>query len=421
MTAGDFLGGGLQFLNICAVYYAIQLVRCATFSYGVFAAVFVLRKTVLKNRAFLKGALWSLFIPVLFMGKMKFFYESEIGISLFSWQTVLFMDTLVCVLYLSVAFVYGMVLLRRRIKLKKSVLTLEKKEISDTHVYVTDLPVTPFVIGVFKPKIVLPKVITEEYTEEELKSVLLHEKTHIKLGHLLIYCLWDILRALLWINPFLIIGARYLREDMEEICDLVTIKRSGIGMYDYGQLLLKSIRLLKSENKKFNIYAAFAGDIEYRNIKRRFERIAAYKPYKNSAVFAVLTAITLCAAGAVLWTQNVSYGRYNSHHCIVIYDVETETIFSKDNEGLREAVYYDENYIYIETSALNEFIYNSGISGENIHIYLDGFYKLPGIGAGSGGFGYLETADSGDDVIKIDYVETEDFFSRILKLILISV
>lgn len=54
-----------------------------------------------------------------------------------------------------------------------------------------------FVIGVFKPRTVLPKVITEEYTEEELKSVLLHEKTHIKLGHLLIYFLWDVLRALL--------------------------------------------------------------------------------------------------------------------------------------------------------------------------------------------------------------------------------
>lgn len=417
MTAGDFFGGGLQFLNICAVYYAIQLVRCATFSYAVFAAVFVLRKTVFKNRVFLKGALWSLFIPVLFMGKMKFFYESDIGLKLFSWQTALFMDTFVCALYLSVAFVYGAVLFRRRIRLKKSVLALEKREVLNTTVYVTDLPVTPFVIGLFKPKTVLPKVITEEYTEEELKSVLLHEKTHIKLGHLLIYFLWDILRALLWINPFLTLGAGYLREDMEEICDLVTIKKSGRGMYDYGQLLLKSIRLLQSEGKNFNIYAAFAGEIEYRNVKHRFERIAAYKPYKNSAVFAVLGAITLFTVGAVFWTRNVSYNRYNSHHCIVIYDEETETIFSKDNEDLRKAVYYDENYICIEASALNEFICNSGISGGNIHIYLDGFYKLPGIGAGSGVFGYLETADPEEAVIKIDYVETEDIFSRILKLI----
>lgn len=417
MTAGDFFDSGLQFLNVCAVYYAIQLVRCATFSYGIFAVVFVLRKTVFKNRVFLKGALWSLFIPVLFVGKLKFFYESEIGLKLFSWQTVLFMDTLVCVLYLSVAFVYGAVLFRRRIRLKKSVLALEKREVLNTPVYVTDLPVTPFVIGVFKPKTVLPKVITEEYTEEELKSVLLHEKNHVKLGHLLIYFLWDILRALLWINPFLTLGARYLREDMEEICDLVTIKKSGRGMYDYGQLLLKSIRILQSEGKNFNIYAAFAGDIEYRNVKHRFERIAAYKPYKISAVFAVLGAITLCAAGAVLWTQNVSYSRYNSHYCIVIYDEETGTVFSENNENLREAVYYDENYICIEASALNEFIYNSGISGGNIHIYLDGFYKLPGIGAGGGGYGYLETADPEEAVIKIDYEETEDIFSRILKLI----
>lgn len=54
---------------------------------------------------------------------------------------------------------------------------------------------------------------------------------------------------------------------MEEICDLVTIKKSGKGMYDYGRLLLKSIRLLQSEGKNFNVYAAFARDIEYRKLR----------------------------------------------------------------------------------------------------------------------------------------------------------
>ena len=80
MTARVFWNSGIQFSNSCAVYYVVQLVRCVLLSFVVFACVLILRKTALKNKVFLKGALWSLFIPVLFVGKMKFFYENGIGV-----------------------------------------------------------------------------------------------------------------------------------------------------------------------------------------------------------------------------------------------------------------------------------------------------------------------------------------------------
>ena len=85
MTTWVFWDDGIRFLNLCAVYYVIQLVRCVLFSFVVFAFVFTLRKTVLKNMIFLKSALWSMFIPVLFVGKMKFFYENRIGVRFFWW------------------------------------------------------------------------------------------------------------------------------------------------------------------------------------------------------------------------------------------------------------------------------------------------------------------------------------------------
>ena len=63
----------ISFFHMGAAYYAIQLVRCVLISFAVFAVILLLRKTLLKNRGFLKGALWSLLLPVLFAGKMKFF------------------------------------------------------------------------------------------------------------------------------------------------------------------------------------------------------------------------------------------------------------------------------------------------------------------------------------------------------------
>ena len=107
MTAWEFWNSGIHFLNTCAVYYVIQLVRCVLFSFVVFAFVYTLRKTALKKRVFLKGALWSLFIPVLFVGKMKFFYENRIGVKLFSGFTEICMNHIwICWLYLCGVFLY---------------------------------------------------------------------------------------------------------------------------------------------------------------------------------------------------------------------------------------------------------------------------------------------------------------------------
>ena len=50
----------ISFFHMGAAYYAIQLVRCTLISFAVFMVVLLLRKTLLKNRVFLKGALWSI-------------------------------------------------------------------------------------------------------------------------------------------------------------------------------------------------------------------------------------------------------------------------------------------------------------------------------------------------------------------------
>lgn len=80
MTVQEFWDSGIGLLNVCALYYVIQLLRCVLLSFPVCAIVFTLRKTVLKNRVFLKGAVWSLFIPVLFMGRMRFFFMKTIQV-----------------------------------------------------------------------------------------------------------------------------------------------------------------------------------------------------------------------------------------------------------------------------------------------------------------------------------------------------
>ena len=224
------------------------------------------------------------------------------------------------------------------------------------------------------------------------------------------------LRALLWFNPFLAVGTKYFREDMEEICDLVTIKQSEGKAYAYGQLLLKSMRVLQAESEDFNMYATFTGDKEYQSVRQRVTRIARYKPYKGIAAVGTLVATILCVACVAFWTQNVSYGRYNPIDSIIVYDMGTGTELLSDGKALREAVSYDENYIYIKAENFQELIKDSTMSNENICFYVGGYYKLPGIGAGGGG-GYLETADIENGILKIEYVKQTDIFDCIFKIL----
>ena len=222
---------------------------------------------------------------------------------------------------------------------------------------------------------------------------------------------------MLWLNPFLVVGTKYFREDMEEICDWVTIKRSEGKAYIYGQLLLKSMRVLQAESEDFNMYATFAGDKEYQNIRQRVQRIAGYKPYREIVAVGTLITVMLCSAAAFLWMQNVSYERFNPIDSITVYDMRTGTELISDGEALREAVSYDESYIYIKTETFQELIRDSTIPSGNICFYCGGYYKLPGIGGGGGGCGYLEIADLGNGILKIEYEKHEDFLGRILKVL----
>ena len=408
-----------ELLDFCSLYYTIQLVRCALVSFAVCAAVFLLRKTLFKNRVFLKGALWSLFLPALFAGKMKFFYENAAGSFVFSsWTGLLINHRWLNWLYFGAMFLYTVRLLHKRRKPNRLTAYMERRQVDDTSVFVTDLPVTPYTIGVFCPKIIVPRTILEQYNREELGTILLHEKEHIRAGHLLFYFLWDILRALLWINPLLATGTMQFHEDMEEICDWATIRKSGADAYEYGRLLLKTMRLLQAESKDFNLYATFAGDKDYSNIRQRVTRIAGYKPYKQVTAIGAFAGAALLAIVFAAGISANSYGRYNENDNMLVYGFDGNNVTFSDTGNhniLHRMISYDDNYVYMDREAFEGYLREHG-AGENAYIVFGGFYKLPGLG----GYGYscYYEADAGEQTVKIPYDNQErDWWIRLMKLL----
>ena len=96
----------LFILNDCIIYFCIQLGRCVLLSFPMLALVLILRTTILRKTVFLRGMVWSIFLIVPFLGKLKLFYENIWMCRLFMWWNN------ICIEYWQIRYGYliGMIL-----------------------------------------------------------------------------------------------------------------------------------------------------------------------------------------------------------------------------------------------------------------------------------------------------------------------
>ncbi len=137
-----------------------------------------------------------------------------------------------CMIWL--AGVVGMVaynlvtLLRLKRKLKTAV---REKD----NLYVTTKVATPFVIGLFKPRIYLPAILGEE----ERRYVLLHEQIHLQRKDYIIKNVAFLALCLHWFNPLVWVAFFLSGKDMEMSCDEAVIRKIGSGVKkEYSTSLL---------------------------------------------------------------------------------------------------------------------------------------------------------------------------------------
>ncbi len=98
----------------------------------------------------------------------------------------------------------------------------------------------PAVIGVWKPRIVMPADAMDRYDSTERGLMLAHEREHIARGDLLANACVAALRCLFWFNPLLHAAARRFRDDQELACDAGVIARHPHSRRSYGEAMLKT-------------------------------------------------------------------------------------------------------------------------------------------------------------------------------------
>lgn len=98
----------------------------------------------------------------------------------------------------------------------------------------------PAVIGLTRPRIVLPADAMQRYDASERDLMLLHERAHIARGDLLANALVATTRCLFWFNPLVHLAARRFRADQELACDAHVVQRHPQSRRVYGEAMLKT-------------------------------------------------------------------------------------------------------------------------------------------------------------------------------------
>lgn len=186
-----------------------------------------------------------------------------------------------------------------------------------TKVYSSSQISTPFVLGIFCPKIFLPKGLTAEETE----YILLHEKIHIHRGDHLVRIISWITLCIHWFNPFVWAAFVLSGRDMEMSCDEEVLSRLGGGRRkQYSQSLLN----LATGRRIFGgVPLAFGeGDTgsRIRNVLR----------YRKPKVVVVCAAVIAAVAAAVLLLANPIGGNKQDSNAPMGGNLPEETMESEN-------------------------------------------------------------------------------------------
>lgn len=414
MSLENILISWINFFDVAFAYYVIQLGRAALISACMLAVILILRKTIFKNQVFLRGGLWNILLLAPFMGKMRWIYETRIGVRiLYRWQGICGDYRWISCAYIAGIVCIGTWIFRKRRNLKQTVKGLKRIEKLGFRIAVSEFAISPFTTGLFHPVIVVPEVMLQNLSDKELDMILLHERVHIRLGHLWCFFLWDLLRMILWVNPLLHICTKWFRADMEDICDYVTMQEGRQTGYAYGSLLLKSIQMLKGEQRGLEPYATFAGGNQYSDIKLRMERVAAFKPYNKVNILAVAICGTALFIAAFMGVIHISYPRYTDEDYLQLYSADGIRVAVEDCDALREAVQIKEDTIYINRDKLDWILAERNVEEETFFLYFGGFSKFPGIGGGGNGV-FVEYAETDGDFV-IPYINKWDLRTWLIR------
>ena len=176
------------------------------------------------------------------------------------------------------------------------------------NIYQSENVVSPFVLGIIKPKIYLPF----NMNEQDMNHVIAHENAHIRRKDHWWKPFGFLVLALHWFNPLMWLGYVLLCRDIELACDEKVVKEfDNDQKADYSQALLTC-----SVNRRIIAACPLAfGEVGVKN------RVKSVLNYKKPAFWIVVVAIITSIAVAICFLTNPKTKTWQSDNYTIMCNV----------------------------------------------------------------------------------------------------
>lgn len=213
----------------------------------------------------------------------------NVGASVNPAQIVMFIASVIWIIGVTGMLLYALIsYLRIHSKIREAV---QLKE----NIWICDHISTPFILGIFRPRIYLPSSMDEADKE----FVVSHEKAHLKRKDHIWKPLGFLLLAVYWFNPLLWVAYILLCKDIELACDEKVLKMLGTEMKKpYSNALINC----SVPRKMISACPLAFGETGVK------ERVKSVLSYKKPAFWIIIVAVIACITTAVcLLTNPKSY------------------------------------------------------------------------------------------------------------------
>lgn len=157
------------------------------------------------------------------------------------------------------------------------------------NIYIADAGLSPFVMGLVRPRIYLP----EGLDEKEQEYIVLHERFHIRRLDHIVKPIAFLALCIHWFNPLVWLAFVCFCKDMEMSCDEAVVKRLGEGVKaDYSATLL-------ALTAKRRVLPVLPVDFGEGNTRERVRNLATLKKRKKGILALVVSLaglLILCLA-----------------------------------------------------------------------------------------------------------------------------
>ncbi len=190
------------------------------------------------------------------------------------------------------------------------------------NIYQSETVVSPFVLGIIKPKIYLPF----NMGEQDMEHVIAHEQAHIIRKDYIWKPLGFLLLTVYWFNPLIWLGYILFCRDIEFACDEKVISElTDQQRADYSQAILTC-----SVNRRMITACPIAfGEVGVK------DRVKTVLNYKKPAFWFITVAVILSIAVGVCFLTNPKTKQWQSDN----YAVNCYNIGAKCNDVVYEYLY----------------------------------------------------------------------------------